>query len=51
MCGRTVVGGYLSPVHDAYGKVSLAPMHHRVNMYDLSGMWEGRIFANPVVPL
>lgn len=27
-----VVAGYLSPVSDAYGKVGLAPSHHRVNM-------------------
>jgi hypothetical protein len=28
----TVVGGYLSPTHGAYGKASLVDMHHRVNM-------------------
>ena len=27
-----VVGGYVSPTHSAYGKVSLVAMHHRVNM-------------------
>jgi hypothetical protein len=27
-----VIGGYLSPVHDAYGKASLVDMHHRLNM-------------------
>lgn len=27
-----VVGGFLSPVHDAYGKSSLIPMHHRYAM-------------------
>lgn len=27
-----VVGGYMSPVHDAYGKASLAPAHHRLSM-------------------
>lgn len=29
---KTVIGGYLSPVHEKYGKASLAAMHHRVNM-------------------
>lgn len=28
----TVVGGYLSPCHAAYGKASLVDMHHRLNM-------------------
>jgi len=27
-----VIGGYLVPVHDAYGKKTLAPQHHRVAM-------------------
>jgi len=27
-----VIGGYMSPVHDAYGKASLAPAHHRLSM-------------------
>ena len=31
----TVVGGYLSPVHAAYGKKSLADMHHRINMAEV----------------
>lgn len=29
-----VVGGYLSPVHDSYGKVTLAPSHHRLKMVE-----------------
>ncbi|CAK9045103.1 unnamed protein product [Durusdinium trenchii] len=29
-----VVGGYMSPVHDAYGKASLAPAHHRLSMVE-----------------
>lgn len=28
----TVVGGYMSPVHTAYGKKSLVENHHRVNL-------------------
>ncbi|KAK7394012.1 Nicotinamide/nicotinic acid mononucleotide adenylyltransferase 1 [Neonectria punicea] len=31
-----VVGGYLSPVGDAYKKNGLAPVHHRVNMCQLA---------------
>ena len=31
-----VVGGFLSPVHDAYGKSSLIPHHHRQAMCELA---------------
>ncbi|KAI1436207.1 nicotinamide mononucleotide adenylyl transferase [Xylaria sp. CBS 124048] len=31
-----VVGGYLSPVSDAYKKAGLAPSHHRVRMCELA---------------
>ncbi|KAH8836889.1 hypothetical protein MCOR27_010320 [Pyricularia oryzae] len=31
-----VVGGYISPVSDAYKKAGLAPAHHRINMCKLS---------------
>jgi len=34
--GYHVAGGFLSPVHGAYGKKSLVPMHHRVNMVGLA---------------
>lgn len=27
-----IIGGIISPVHDAYGKKSLVPYHHRLNM-------------------
>jgi len=30
--GYHVAGGFLSPVHQKYGKKSLVPMYHRVNM-------------------
>lgn len=33
---RQVVGGYLCPTHHKYGKASLAPMHHRINMVGLA---------------
>lgn len=29
---KYVVGGYMSPTHQKYGKKALAPMHHRVDM-------------------
>ena len=29
-----VIGGFISPVHDAYGKLSLIPQHHRLAMCD-----------------
>lgn len=32
----TVIGGYLSPVHTAYGKASLIENHHRVNLVKAS---------------
>jgi len=32
----TVVGGYLSPVHEGYGKKSLAPTNHRLAMASLA---------------
>jgi nicotinamide mononucleotide adenylyltransferase len=31
-----VIGGFISPTHDAYGKKSLAPMRHRINMTELA---------------
>ena len=31
-----VLGGFLSPVHDAYGKKGLLPAYHRVNMLGLA---------------
>ncbi|KAL2206337.1 Nucleotidylyl transferase [Sarocladium strictum] len=34
--GFEIVGGYLSPVGDAYKKKGLAPAHHRVNMCQLA---------------
>lgn len=34
--GFDVVGGYLSPVGDAYKKKGLAQAHHRVNMCQLA---------------
>ena len=34
----TVVGGYLSPCHAAYGKASLVDMHHRLNMCKVRGI-------------
>lgn len=33
---KTVIGGFVSPVHEKYGKSSLAPMHHRLNMVGLA---------------
>ena len=27
-----IIGGFISPVHDAYGKKDLAPSHHRIAM-------------------
>ena len=27
-----IIGGFISPVHDAYGKKDLAPAHHRIEM-------------------
>jgi nicotinamide mononucleotide adenylyltransferase len=30
-----VVGGYMSPTHDLYGKASLIPQHHRVEMVSI----------------
>ncbi|CAE7265356.1 NMA1 [Symbiodinium pilosum] len=30
----SIVGGYLSPVHDKYGKATLAPAHHRLKMVE-----------------
>lgn len=32
--GHAVLGGLMSPVHQAYAKKSLAPMYHRVNMVE-----------------
>ncbi|CAL8470875.1 g10417 [Coccomyxa elongata] len=34
--GYDVLGGYMSPVHDAYNKRGLAPAHHRVAMCQLA---------------
>ena len=34
--GFDVIGGYLSPVSDAYKKKGLAPAHHRVRMCELA---------------
>lgn len=34
--GYDVLGGYMSPVHDAYNKKGLAPAHHRVAMCQLA---------------
>jgi len=34
--GYHVAGGFLSPCHQKYGKRSLVPMHHRVNMVGLA---------------
>ena len=31
-----VIGGYLSPVGDAYKKAGLASAHHRINMCQLA---------------
>ena len=31
-----VIGGFLSPVHDSYGKKSLIPQHHRERMCELA---------------
>ena len=31
-----IIGGFLSPVHAAYGKQGLAPMTHRVEMVIVS---------------
>jgi nicotinamide mononucleotide adenylyltransferase len=31
-----VLGGYMSPVSDKYGKADLAPAHHRVRMCELA---------------
>lgn len=31
-----VIGGFISLTHDAYGKKSLAPIVHRVNMTELA---------------
>ncbi len=31
-----VIGGIISPVHDAYGKKSLVPQHHRIEMCRLA---------------
>jgi len=31
-----VIGGFLSPVHDAYGKASLVAQHHRIAMCELA---------------
>lgn len=36
VCGRPVCGGFLSPVHDAYGKAGLAPAEHRLRMCELA---------------
>lgn len=33
---RTVIGGFLSPVHDGYGKKSLVEAEHRVAMCELA---------------
>jgi nicotinamide mononucleotide adenylyltransferase len=27
-----IIGGFISPVHDSYGKKDLAPSHHRIEM-------------------
>eukprot|EP00045_Choanoeca_perplexa_P021810 m.7428 g.7428 ORF g.7428 m.7428 type:complete len:290 (+) comp8821_c0_seq1:56-925(+) len=34
--GLHVIGGYISPVHNLYGKKSLAPAHDRINMARLA---------------
>jgi nicotinic acid mononucleotide adenylyltransferase len=31
-----VIGGFMVPVHDAYGKKSLAPQQHRMKMAELA---------------
>ena len=54
---RSAAGGFLSPVHTAYGKKSLVAMHHRVNMVGLAlqdsqwldvDSWEQRLDVRPV---
>jgi nicotinamide mononucleotide adenylyltransferase len=42
-----VVAGYLSPVSDAYGKVGLAPCHHRVNMCRAAAQQSPWIMVDP----
>jgi hypothetical protein len=32
-----IIGGFVSPVHDRYGKKDLAPAHHRMEMVNLGG--------------
>ena len=34
--GHDVLGGYMSPVNDAYGKPELLPSRHRVSMCQLA---------------
>lgn len=34
--GYDVLGGYMSPVNDAYGKKSLLPARHRLRMCELA---------------
>lgn len=42
-----VVGGYLSPVSDAYKKQGLAPAHHRLEMCRLAAVESGWIMVDP----
>lgn len=42
-----VVGGYLSPVSDAYQKQDLAPAHHRLEMCRLASLESSWIMVDP----
>ena len=46
--GYSVLGGYLSPVNDAYSKEGLAPAKHRIAMAEVT--IEQRHFEHPHCP-
>jgi len=46
-----LIGGYLSPVADAYGKKGLVAAHHRVNMCRLATESSNFIMVDPWEPM
>ncbi len=46
--GYDVLGAYMSPVHDAYTKKGLAPVHHRIAMCQLAAQTSPLIMVGSV---
>ncbi|GAQ77772.1 Nicotinate/nicotinamide mononucleotide adenyltransferase [Klebsormidium nitens] len=45
--GYSVLGGYMSPVNDAYGKKGLLPAHHRIAMCRLAAADSDLLMVDP----